>query len=86
MDIEARWQGNMHFTCTVPSQHTISGERAETHPKKFTAMGIRYTVTKNRLTENELKQAIELSINKYCSVVASFAPATNTTRDFTLKN
>ncbi len=135
MDIEARWQGDMHFTCTAPSQHTIeldsgkpgtthgpsptevllqavacctgmdivvilekkrktpddfvitvSGERAETHPKKFTAIAIHYTVMKNGLTENELKQAIDLSINKYCSVVASFALATKITWGFTLKN
>ena len=49
----------------------IFAERAEEHPKRFTDIKIRYRLAGQDLDTAKVKRAIELSLEKYCSVAAS---------------
>jgi putative redox protein len=49
----------------------IRGERAEDHPKRYTAVHIEYVVTGKEVKPKAVERAIELSESKYCSAIAS---------------
>lgn len=49
----------------------VKGEKADTYPKKFTEIGIEFTVSGKDLSEDAVKRAVELSMEKYCSVKAT---------------
>ena len=49
----------------------VSGERAEKHPKRYTAIHIEYVFEGNDLNPKSVEQAIDLSVEKYCSATAS---------------
>jgi len=49
---------------------TVTGERAETHPKVFTKIHLTYKFWGEDITESAAERAIELSETKYCSVSA----------------
>lgn len=49
----------------------IDGNKADTHPKKFTDMTIKYIVKGKNLSEEAVKRAVQLSMDKYCSVKAT---------------
>ena len=53
-------------------QMDVSGERADEHPKKFTKVNIHYSL-KGDLPEDKVVRAIELSMDKYCSVSHSLS-------------
>ncbi len=46
----------------------LRGERREEHPRIFTRIDMEYIVYGSRVDENAVKRAIELSMEKYCSV------------------
>jgi len=48
----------------------IHSEQAPEHPKIFTKINIEYNFTGRNITEKNVKKAIELSQEKYCSVTA----------------
>lgn len=48
----------------------ITTERATEHPKVYTKVHIEYIFKGENLNEENIKKAIELSQNKYCSVSA----------------
>lgn len=48
-------------------------EKAESYPKKFTEIEVEYVVSGKDLSEEAVKKAIELSLEKYCSVKATLA-------------
>ncbi|NLY31123.1 MAG: OsmC family protein [Firmicutes bacterium] len=50
---------------------TVSGERAEEHPRRFTHVKLHYVVTGDGLSEERVARAVELSVEKYCSVLSS---------------
>jgi len=50
---------------------TVRGERAEDHPKKFTNITIEFAVTGHNISEEAVKRAVDLSMEKYCSVKAT---------------
>ncbi|MCL5024751.1 MAG: OsmC family protein [Nitrospirae bacterium] len=50
---------------------TVKGQRAEDHPKKFTDITIEFIVTGRALSEEAVKRAVDLSMDKYCSVKAT---------------
>lgn len=50
-------------------QVKVNADRAETDPKVFTRIGIHYTV-KGEVTDKRMQTAVDLSIEKYCSVAA----------------
>lgn len=45
----------------------LEAERAETDPRVFTRIQVRYIVTGRNLNEAQVKRAITLSAEKYCS-------------------
>lgn len=48
----------------------MEGQRSSQHPKYFTRIDVEYNLEGKNLREEDIKQAIELSLNKYCSVSA----------------
>ena len=48
----------------------MTAERADTHPRIFTSMHLRYRVTSPDATDEEIRRAIELSQDQYCSASA----------------
>lgn len=49
----------------------VKGEKAEDYPKKFTEIFLEFIVKGRNISETAVKRAIELSMNKYCSVKAT---------------
>lgn len=46
---------------------SIDAERADSVPSVFTKIHVHFTVTGKALKENQVKRAVELSAEKYCS-------------------
>lgn len=53
---------------------SVRGEQAEASPWAFTRIHLRFTAAAEGLRPEQLDRAIDLSLNKYCSVRASLAP------------
>ena len=60
----------------------ITSERAETEPKVFTKIHMHFIVTGNKLPENQVKRAVELSAEKYCSATQMLNKTADITHDF----
>ncbi|HEX4871146.1 MAG TPA: OsmC family protein [Nevskiaceae bacterium] len=45
----------------------VDGERAETEPKVFTRIHLKFVVSGEGLNEAQVRRAVELSADKYCS-------------------
>jgi putative redox protein len=52
----------------------VTGHRREAHPRRYTAVELRYSVRAPGASEAAVRQAIDLSLAKYCSVTHSLAP------------
>ena len=52
----------------------VTGERREDFPRSFKSIKLHHILTGEALSENAVKQAIELSDSKYCSVAATLRP------------
>jgi putative redox protein len=52
----------------------VSGTRRETEPRRYTAIHFHYHLAGDGLDEARARSAIDLSLEKYCSVVNSLAP------------
>ncbi len=63
----------------------ISGERAETDPKVFTKIQMRYIVTGEKLNENHVKRAISLSAEKFCSASIMMGKTAEITHSYELR-
>jgi len=64
----------------------ITSERAETDPKVFTKIHMHFIVTGNNLPENQVKRAVELSAEKYCSATQMLNKVAEITHDFEVVN
>lgn len=62
----------------------IAGERREEHPRRYTAIRIDFHLRGEGLDKDKASRAIDLSIQKYCSVLHSLAPDISITHGFTL--
>jgi putative redox protein len=62
----------------------ISGVRREQEPRRYMALHLKYLLKGQGLDENKARRAIELSVEKYCSVLHSLAPDIQITHDFSL--
>ena len=49
----------------------VSGTMADEYPHKYTEVTIEYIVTGKALSEEAVKRAVQLSMDKYCSVKAT---------------
>ncbi len=59
----------------------MSGTRRETEPRRYLAIHYRFTVEGEGADDAKVRRAVDLSLEKYCSVVASLAPDTQVTYD-----
>ena len=55
---------------------TVRGERAEDYPQRFTDITIEFAVTGRNISEEAVKRAVDLSMEKYCSVKATLEGST----------
>ena len=62
----------------------VRGTRRETHPRRYTAVHFRFVLAGDAVDETKARRAIDLSLEKYCSVVASLAPDIAVTYDVAL--
>lgn len=62
-------------------QINVRGERAEDHPKRYTAVTIEFVLAGHGIKPTDVERSIELSITKYCGAIASInAPVKHTFR------
>lgn len=52
----------------------VRGTRRDAEPRRYTAIHFDFRVTGEGADETKVRRAIDLSIEKYCSVLASLAP------------
>jgi putative redox protein len=52
----------------------MHGTRRDAEPRRYTAIAYHFTVHGEGADEVKVRRAIDLSLEKYCSVVASLAP------------
>ncbi len=62
----------------------VSGERREAEPRRYIAIHLEYHVRGDGLDEAKARRAVELSIEKYCSVLHSLAADLRITHGLTL--
>lgn len=62
----------------------ISGVRRDEEPRRFVSLHLSYQLTGEGLEESRVRRAIDLSLEKYCSVTHSLAPDIAITYDVAL--
>ncbi|HEB76042.1 MAG TPA: OsmC family protein [Nitrospirae bacterium] len=62
----------------------VRGKRAEAHPKKFTDINLHYTVRGRDISEDAVKKAVTLSMERYCSVKATLEGVANITYSYSV--
>jgi len=63
----------------------VQGTRREEQPRRYTAIRFHFIIAGAGADESKARRAIDLSLEKYCSVVASLAPDIPVTYDVTLR-
>jgi len=63
----------------------VRGTRREEQPRRFTALHFVFTVAGDGADEAKARRAVDLSLEKYCSVVASLAPDIRISYDVALR-
>jgi putative redox protein len=63
----------------------LRGTRREEEPRRYTALHFVFTISGDGVDETKARRAIDLSLEKYCSVVASLAPDIHITYDVALR-
>lgn len=59
----------------------VEGTRREEYPRRFTAIHFRFRAGGEGVDEAKMRRAVDLSLEKYCSVMASLAPDIRVTYD-----
>lgn len=60
----------------------VSAERAEAPPRVFTRIHVHYRVSGTELAEAQVRRAVSLSAEKYCSVSVMLGRSAQITHDF----
>jgi len=60
----------------------VDGNTAESHPRYFTDIHIEYVITGRNISEDAVKRAIDLSLNKYCTVGTTIGKAAKITHSY----
>jgi putative redox protein len=60
----------------------VDGTRADTDPKVYTSVHVHFIVKGRNLAEGKVQRATELSVEKYCSALATLAKTATITHDF----
>jgi len=64
----------------------IDSERSDEIPKVFTKINVHYVVTGKNLKEAQVKRAVELSTQKYCSASIMLGQSAEITHDYEIIN
>lgn len=64
----------------------INGQQADRYPKRFTEIEIEFIVKGKKLSEDAVKRAIELSMEKYCSVKATLEYSAKIIHSYKIEN
>jgi putative redox protein len=62
----------------------LTGTRREEHPRRFVAIHMLFHISGSAVDEPKARRAIDLSLEKYCSVVHSLAPDIAITHELVL--
>ncbi len=62
----------------------VEGERREEQPRRYVRLHCRYRLSGQDLDQGKAEHAVALSLEKYCSVVASLAPDIKVTHEVIL--
>lgn len=60
----------------------VTAERADTDPKVFTRIHVHFVITGQDLKEAQVKRAVELSAEKYCSASIMLGKVAEITHDY----
>ncbi|MEW5744372.1 MAG: OsmC family protein [Nitrospirota bacterium] len=60
----------------------LKGEKADSYPKKFTAIEVEFIVAGKDLSEEAVRKAVEASMEKYCSVKATLEGVAKITHSY----
>jgi len=60
----------------------VSGDTAESHPKSFKKMHIEYVIKGKNISEDAVKRAINLSLDKYCLVGSTIGKSAEITHSY----
>lgn len=60
----------------------VEAERADAIPAVFTRIRLRYTVSGKQLADHQVRRAVELSAEKYCSVTVMLGKTAEITHDY----
>jgi putative redox protein len=63
----------------------VRGTRRKEEPRRYTSIHFQFTIGGAGVDETKARRAIDLSIEKYCSVLASLAPDIRVAYDLTLR-
>ncbi len=66
-------------------QIEVDAERADDIPAVFTEIHMHFIVAGDELNEKHVKRAVELSVEKYCSVAKMLRPNVEITYDYVMK-
>jgi len=80
----------MHILAKARQQVTdchieLSGERADTDPKVFTDIHLRFVVRGHDLSEKHVARAVHLSAEKYCSASIMLSASVRITHDYRIE-
>ena len=64
----------------------LDAERAAEVPRVFTRIHVHFIVTGNELSENQVKRAVQLSAEKYCSASLMLGKTATITHDYEIRN
>lgn len=64
----------------------INGQQAKEYPKRFTEISIEFIVKGKSISEEAVKRAVELSMDKYCSVKATLEHSAKITYSYKIEN
>ena len=60
----------------------VNGDTPEHHPRSFTDIHIEYIVTGRNISEDAVKRAVEISLEKYCMVGTTIGKAAKITHSY----
>jgi putative redox protein len=63
----------------------LHGTRRAEEPRRYTALHFLFTIAGDGVDEAKARRAVDLSLEKYCSVVASLAPDIRISYDVALR-
>ncbi len=64
----------------------VKGEKSDDYPKIYRSINVEYVVRGKNVQKEAVERAIDLSLNKYCSVGATLAKAGTITHSYRIVN